>query len=145
MPKTKSHSAKWWLSFVVVVAIGFLVVQLLTPRTSISGGQARTKAAAIQMADLMTALGKFKSDNGHYPTGSNALQELVTAPVGASNWHQYLDSIPLDPWQHPYVYECPGKHRTNSYDLFSMGPDGRAGTDDDIVNWRYLQISGEKF
>jgi len=130
----KSSSTKWWLSFVFVVVIGFLVIQLLMPRTSISGGEARSKAAAIQMDNFATALEKFKSDNRYYPNGTNGLQALVTAPAEAKDWHQYLDSIPLDPWAHPYVYECPGKHRTNSYDLFSKGPDGRSGTKDDIVN-----------
>ena len=43
--------------------------------------------------------------------------------------------IPLDPWGNPYIYECPGKRNTAGYDLSSMGPDGRAGTDDDITNW----------
>jgi hypothetical protein len=36
---------------------------------------------------------------------------------------------------HKYFYECPGKHNPDSYDLFSAGPDGRIGTDDDIGNW----------
>ena len=29
----------------------------------------------------------------------------------------------------------PGKHNPNGFDLFSVGPDGKAGTDDDIGNW----------
>ena len=29
----------------------------------------------------------------------------------------------------------PGKHNANSYDLLSVGPDGKEGTDDDIGNW----------
>jgi general secretion pathway protein G len=99
------------------------------------GAAARPRAARAQIAAFAQALDLFSTDNGGYPCGSNALQALMTAPVGATNWHQYLDSIPLDPWGHAYVYECPGRHRTNSYDLFSMGPDGRAGTDDDIRNW----------
>ena len=28
-----------------------------------------------------------------------------------------------------------GKHNDRGYDLMSMGPDGKAGGDDDIVNW----------
>ena len=35
-----------------------------------------------------------------------------------------------------YIYECPGKNNPNGYDLSSMGPDGRAGGDDDITNWQ---------
>ena len=123
----------------VVLVVGVIIFcadLLISPKMgSIGSGDARLSATRAQIAAYAQALDLFKADNGYYPTGTNALQALVTAPAGATNWHQYLDSIPLDPWGHAYVYECPGKHRTNSYDIFSMGPDGRAGTGDDIVNW----------
>ena len=82
------------------------------------------------------SLEMFKRDNGHYPVGTNALNDLVVQPQGAKNWPQYMQSIPWDPWGHAYIYECPGKHRTNSYDLLSMGPDGIQGTADDIAIWQ---------
>ena len=60
----------------------------------------------------------------------------VTAPSNAKNWHgPYLDKIPADPWGQPYIYYYPGKHSANSYDLLSVGPDGKEGTDDDVVSW----------
>ena len=47
----------------------------------------------------------------------------------------YLKSdIPLDPWGHAYVYEFPGKVNATGYDIRSMGPDGQANTQDDVVN-----------
>ena len=78
----------------------------------------------------------FKDDNGNYPTQTNGLAGLVVQPSGATNWHQYFDNIPLDPWGHPYLYEYPGRHNTNTFDLSSAGPDGIPGTADDIVNWK---------
>ncbi len=129
------RSAKFALTFFAVVVTGIVLFNLVMPKMGSLPGDGMKRFTAAQMNSFATALDMFKVDNGHYPTGSNALQALVTAPADAKNWHQYLDAIPLDPWQHPYVYECPGKHLTNSYDLFSVGPDGRAGTDDDIVNW----------
>ena len=82
-----------------------------------------------------TALDAFKRDTGHYPTGTNGLLELVQRPPDTTNWHgPYLEFIPKDPWGHDYIYECPGKHNTNFFDLISLGPDGRLGTDDDIHN-----------
>jgi general secretion pathway protein G len=75
----------------------------------------------------------FKKDVGHYPNGLN---DLVVQPAGATtNWHQCLEKIWPDPWGHPYRYDFPGKHRTNSYDLSSAGPDGKFGTADNIANW----------
>ena len=57
-------------------------------------------------------------------------------PTNAKNWHgPYLDKLPEDPWGNPYIYYYPGKHNPNAYDLLSVGPDGKEGTDDDIGNW----------
>jgi general secretion pathway protein G len=81
----------------------------------------------------------FEVDNGFYPKGRNGLQALVQRPSNAQNWHgPYLENkttVPLDPWNNAYVYECPGKHNPNGFDLMSMGQDGRIGGDDDICNW----------
>jgi hypothetical protein len=33
------------------------------------------------------------------------------------------------------LYESPGNANGGSYDLISMGPDGRVGGDDDITNY----------
>jgi len=80
-----------------------------------------------------TALDMFKVDVGHFPNDANGLNDLVVRPKRVGNWEQYMASIPLDPWQHPYIYQFPGKRNTNTFDLSSAGPDGRPGTDDDII------------
>jgi general secretion pathway protein G len=79
-----------------------------------------------QISTLGTALGAYEVDNGYYPKGREGLQALMIKPSGALNWHgPYMEKdIPLDPWSHPYVYECPGKHNPSGYDLFATGPDG---------------------
>ncbi len=88
-------------------------------------------------AGIKSALDSYKVDNGDYPKGTNGLHELVQQQSGTTNWHgPYLDKLPVDPWGHKYNYEYPGKHDTNGYDLFSAGPDGKAGTEDDIGNWQ---------
>ena len=86
-------------------------------------------------AGIKTALDGFKVDNGFYPTN---LQDLVQQPSNVRNWHgPYFDppKVPTDQWGHKYIYEYPGKHNPNGYDLSSAGPDGKPGTGDDIVNW----------
>ncbi len=112
-----------------------ILAAIVLPRIAGRGEQARVGAAKTQLNSFATALDMFEVDNGHYPRGKNGLNDLNVQPKDASNWHQYLDQVPLDPWGHPYIYEYPGKHRPNSYDLSSMGTDGQAGTPDDIVNW----------
>ena len=41
----------------------------------------------------------------------------------------------MDPWGKPYGYACPGTNKPNSYDLWSAGPDGIEGNEDDVTNW----------
>ncbi len=40
-----------------------------------------------------------------------------------------------DPWGNLYQYRYPGKFNTDSYDIFSVGKDGKEGTEDDVTNW----------
>ena len=115
----------------VVVIIGILAA-LVIPRIAGSGERARETAAHADInGGIKTALGNYEVDNGFYP---KSLQDLLTQPGNAKNWHgPYLDSLPVDPWQNAYIYYFPGKHGT--YDLLSVGPDGKEGTDDDITSW----------
>jgi general secretion pathway protein G len=58
------------------------------------------------------------------------------------NWKSpYLrKAVPLDPWNHPYVYICPGQQNPlGTYDLMSYGADGQPGGDKenaDILAWK---------
>ena len=45
------------------------------------------------------------------------------------------EAIITDPWGHHYVLVTPAKRSKDRYDLYSFGPDGQDGTDDDIGNW----------
>jgi general secretion pathway protein G len=121
----------------VLVILGILAA-IVVPKFSGRTEQARRTAAQSQIATFGTALDAFEVDTGAYPKGKNGLNELVNPPRDAGNWKgPYLKSaIPNDPWGHPYVYESPGKNNSTSYDLMSMGADGRAGTEDDVTNWQ---------
>lgn len=121
----------------VVVIIGVLAA-IVIPKLAGRSEQARVTAAHSQVASFGTALDAFEVDNGYYPQGSDGLNDLLQQPRDAQNWKgPYLskNEIPLDPWGHPYVYECPGKHSLSGYDLYSVGPNGKAGDEDDITSW----------
>jgi general secretion pathway protein G len=119
----------------VIVILGTLAA-IVYPNVGKQGERARIKATIVQIAAFRNALATFEIDNGHYPKGRTGLQDLVHRPHDTPQWNgPYLDKIPKDPWKNDYIYECPGKHNPETYDLMSMGPDGVAGTEDDITNW----------
>jgi general secretion pathway protein G len=121
----------------VLVILGTLAA-IVVPKFAGRTEQAKVTAAVTQIASFKNALNTFEVDNGYYPKGKNGLEELIEAPREAKDWRgPYLEiqEIPVDPWGNPYAYECPGRQNTSSFDISSNGPDGRAGTDDDIVSW----------
>jgi general secretion pathway protein G len=119
----------------VLVILGILAA-LVLPKFTGRTEDARITAAHTQIATFGTALDAFEVDTGGYPRGSDGLGQLVVQPANVVNWRgPYLKSdIPADPWGRPYLYEYPGRSNGNGYDIRSAGPDGQAGTADDIVN-----------
>jgi general secretion pathway protein G len=117
----------------VVVIIGILAA-LVIPKIAGSSERARITATITDInGGIKSAIGNYEVDNGFFP---KTLQDLIAAPANAKNWHgPYLDKLPVDQWGNPYVYYFPGKHNSGSYDLSSVGPDGKENTDDDIGNW----------
>jgi general secretion pathway protein G len=119
----------------VLVILGVLA-GIVVPRFGGQTKRARETAATTQISSFKTALNAYEVDMGAYPKGKDGLRELVSAPRNAKNWRgPYMETLPKDPWGNDYIYECPGKHNPNSFDLMSMGEDGRVGGDDDITNW----------
>jgi general secretion pathway protein G len=119
----------------VLVILGVLA-GIVVPRFGGQTKRARETAAQTQISSFKTALNAYEVDMGAYPKGKEGLSELVSAPRNAKNWRgPYMETLPKDPWGNDYIYECPGKHNPNSFDLMSMGEDGRVGGDDDITNW----------
>jgi general secretion pathway protein G len=121
----------------VLVILGVLAA-IVVPKFSGRTEQARRTAAVSQISTFGTALDAYEVDMGSYPQGRGGLSALLQQPREGTGWRgPYLQKeIPLDPWGNAYIYECPGKQNPSGYDLSSPGPDGRAGTDDDITNWQ---------
>jgi type II secretion system protein G len=96
---------------------------------------AQEAAVRADLAVLRSSLGAYEGDNARYPTTEQGLLGLASKPIGAKNWQgPYLVEKlpPLDPWGNSYGYRSPGDKFPDGYDLFSCGPDGKAGTADDV-------------
>lgn len=118
----------------VVIIIGILSAMVM-PRLAGRSEQARIQAAKTDInSSLALALDLYEMDVGAYP---DSLDSLYTKPASATDsWRgPYVKKKPVDPWGKPYAYKFPGEHNSNSYDLYSQGKDGQAGSADDVKNW----------
>ena len=41
-----------------------------------------------------------------------------------------LAQVAVDPWERPYGYRASGSPKLDTFELFSLGPDGVASSDD---------------
>ena len=98
-----------------------------------TGGKTSSKDVKCE-ADLQflsAQLRLYKGERGNYPATSEGLNALTIEPTNNA-FHQFMDSIPLDPWGHAYQYKYPANVGGDTVDLYSLGPDGiRSGDDRD--------------
>src|SRR5882762_3601181 len=94
------------IELLLVLVILAILAAIVVPKFANRGEQARQTAARTQIGAFSTALSAFEVDNGYYPRGKDGLQALLQKPNDAANWRgPYLEKdVPLDPWQHPYLY-----------------------------------------
>jgi general secretion pathway protein G len=103
--------------------------------------KALVNAAKAQVSSFDTPLEMYQLDLGQYPTTEGGLEALRIAPTDLENpgkWgpDPYLTkNVPPDPWGRLYQYLSPGKVNTDTFDIWSLGPDGVDGSEDDIGNW----------
>jgi type II secretion system protein G len=98
---------------------------------------ALTAKASADLAMLRSALERYAIDNNSYPTTEQGLEALLKEPEPRpKKWKgPYLEGAGLkDPWGRPWLYRSPRAGiNPEGYDLSSGGPDGKAGTRDDII------------
>lgn len=146
--KVTGSPAGWRRAFtlielLVVITILVVLTAIVVPRVVGRGEDAKEAKAVADVESLGVALDLYSSDNGVYPTteqGLDALREPPTLPPTPRVWNgPYLKKrMPLDPWGRAYLYQSPGVGDPATYDLQSLGADGRPGgfgRDADIRSW----------
>jgi general secretion pathway protein G len=126
---------------VVIVIIGLLAT-IVALNVLPSGDTARVEKAKADIAQIEGALELYKLQNLTYPTTSQGLAALSSAPAGLADPSRYqrggyLKRLPDDPWGRPYLYAAPGTH--GEVDIWTQGADGREGgegIDADIGSWQ---------
>jgi len=125
------------LEILVVITIIGLLIALVGPAVLRQLSGARNSIAKQSIERIGTVLDLYNLDMGSYPTTQEGLAALIHKPAGATRWNgPYLkgDAVPLDPWNHPYVYRNPSDRKGHDYDVCSAGPKGDATGSDMICN-----------
>ena len=122
------------IEMLVVIAILAMLAGLVGPAVMDRLGGAKSKTAAIQIADIEKALDIFKLDVGRYPNNNEGLKALVTNPGSVAGWNgPYLKGeLPADPWGNPYHYSNAG----GKVEVVSLGADNAPGGDGENADIR---------
>jgi general secretion pathway protein G len=115
------------LVLVILVVLASLAVVAYGPIQR----RANINAAKVQVDAFATALNTYQLSMGTFPGAGEGLQALRNNP-GNPKWDgPYLGKdVPPDPWGNPYQYVSPGQHNPDSFDVWTVSPDGQ-----EIGNW----------
>lgn len=134
----RRHAGFTLIELLLVLAILVVLASMVVTMFSGTQDKALKDAAKGQVGIFKTAINMYKFHTRNFPEDLNG---LITKPseenIGERWAGPYLDTnkVPLDPWDHEYRFVAPGKRNAESFDIWSVGPDGQDGTDDDIGNW----------
>lgn len=137
MNKQKTQGFTLLEVMVVIVIIG-MMLSVVVPNLIGSQDTAKIQKAVQDVTALENSLSMYKLDNYDFPNTEQGLEALIEQadidpiprrfPEGG-----YIKRLPKDPWGGEYILLNPGEQ--GKMDVFSSGPDGEAGTADDIGNW----------
>jgi general secretion pathway protein G len=130
------------LELLVVMVILALLASVVTVVVVKRVEEARHAKAVADIQSIADAVDQFYLHCSRYPTTEEGLNALRVKPSSddLTNWDgPYIKkAVPKDPWSRDYIYTCPGEHNAESYDLYSLGRDGKeggTGSDADVTNW----------
>jgi general secretion pathway protein G len=121
----------------IVIVLGIIAVILGGSIAVVGklGDGAKLQRVTSDFNVITSAVETYKINAGTAPSTSQGLQALVSKPTSTPIPKRYvpvMKEIPLDPWQNPYQYRNPGKKDTSTFEIYSKGPDGQDGTEDDL-------------
>ena len=134
----------------VLLVIGILLVLStvsVVAYTRIKAG-ADKKMAKLKVDQTVGAVKLYQIALNKYPESDTGLQALIDPPEDEDEVEKWTDGggpfleagkIPVDAWGNELKYELleeSGSTSGPAFRVFSYGPDGQEGTDDDISNYK---------
>ncbi len=124
------------MEIIVVVTIIALLATLIGPRLIGQVARAKESKAKSEVRAIGTAVTMYVTDTGTTLNDSFDLEVLLLPPDdGGGPQGPYLNKADdlIDPWENLYAVRIPGEVNYD-FDVYSIGPDGQSGTEDDIFN-----------
>lgn len=113
------------LEMMLVLVIIGLLAGVAVWNLAGTGERARIATTQQSLRTLKGALTAYQLSTGSYPA------QLVQLTTGST---PYIEKVPNDGWKRPLVFSAPGSNN-RGFNLYSLGMDGEAGTQDDIDVW----------
>lgn len=124
---TKVIAAVMVLVFIASIAFMLVAMPKLAKKLEAT---AKVVKSTNLVSKVSADLRQYEMDHrGELPSQDEGLRSLITGGILKSE-ADYTDA-----WGQPLLYRLPGTRSKDKFDLFSKGPDTKAGTEDDIGNW----------
>ena len=154
--KTRRRSRRGFTLMEVLLVLAILVIlgSLVGAGYLKIQQTANKNAARGQIGLLESAVQFYAQGVGTLPSSEQGLTALRVRPPELANsakWEgPYLEKeLPSDPWGNPYQYEVLSQGQDSadmtgpSFRIWSWGPDGQNGTEDDIDPSRERQLAAQ--
>ena len=129
------------IEIMIVIIILGLLASFVMPNLIGQSDEAKKKLVCVQMKSISDSLKNFKLYNGTYPATEEGLEALVKNPDEEkypnypSNGFFDEGRLPKDPWSGRFIYI----NNEGSFNLISLGADGKEGGDNESKDITYEQ------
>ncbi|MBX3394184.1 MAG: type II secretion system major pseudopilin GspG [Phycisphaerae bacterium] len=129
------------LEILLVVGLLALLAAFVVPSLVGQADDAKVKLARAAVGSngpLANAINLYRFNCGSWPEDLKYLYEKPADEEIAKKWIQGIEDPGglKDPWGRDYQFRAPGEKNRDKYDLWSLGPDGLDGSEDDVTNWQ---------
>jgi general secretion pathway protein G len=136
-PSSRSRRSAGFTLLEMVIVLG--IIAMITGGAIFSmrkiGDSAKLSQVDTDFKSFESALAMYRLNAGSFPTTQQGLTSLQNKPTGTPvprKWIQVMSKIPNDPWGNPYRYNFPGRKNASDFEIISIGPDGKEGSEDDL-------------
>jgi general secretion pathway protein G len=124
LDKRKNRAGFTLLEVMVVVVIIGLLATIVAPQLIGHHDDARVTKAVVDVSQIYDAAVMFKMKKGRWP---DSIEEMIDGRPPSLRGYK---TVPRDPWDN--IYRAKAGETPLEWEVFSYGPDGEEGGDDDI-------------